>query len=343
MNNLIVEKSNIQNENYCLIFSLDNKSYGINVSNVLEIIKVPKITIPQKMPKHVLGVITYNNISMRVIDLSGILSHKTNSYNIDSQIIIVKTEEAFFGIITDKVLDIRMIRPANIHPLPYQSENNLIQYIYKFKEMFVSILDLNSIQNVIQKTQFETSEIDISQILPISNEDEKELEKRQNELIKKYDTNIGQIYYDQEQYIIFEINENICALPIKQIKEIVKYKNVSIIKLPTQYDYVEGIFNLRGDFISVINFKKFLNIENNVSIIKDSSMLIVLDIQDFKMALLVDNIIDIVTVMSSQITNKFDNKFETKYVVSELNINNKIISVVSLDRILADERLYIKD
>ena len=92
----------------------------------------------------------------------------------------------------------------------------------------------------------------------------------------------------------------------------------------------------------MIFLKKFINIELTACE-KENSMLIVLDIKDFKMALLVDNIFDIVTVMSSQLVNKFDNKFETKYVSSELHINNKIISVVNMDRLLSDERFYIKD
>lgn len=342
MNNLITENQNNLKENYCLIFSLDDKPYGINVSSVLEIIKVPQINVPQKMPKHILGIITYNNISMRVIDLCGILTHKPHTYSIDSQIIIVRTEEAFFGIITDKVLDVRAIRNSNIKHLPYQSENNLIQYMYKFQELFISVIDLNAVQNVIQKTQFETSEIDAADLLPLNSEEQKELERRQNELIKKFDANIGKVYYDQEQYIIFDLNENLYSLPIKQIKEIVKYKSVAAVELPVKYDYVEGIFNLRGDFISIINFKKFLGIESSRNI-KDGSMLIVLELNEFKMALLVDKIIDIVTVMSSQIVNKFDSKFETKYVMSELHIEDKIVSVVNIDRLLSDDRLYIKD
>ena len=342
MNNLIIENKENLSENYCLIFSLDNKPYGINISNVLEIIKIPKINVPQKMPKHILGVITYNNISMKVIDLCGMLSHKKSSYGIDAQIIIVKTEEAIFGIITDKVIDVRAIRPANITHLPYQSENNLIQYLYKFKEMFISIVDLNSVQNVIKQTQFETSEFDSTEILHFNETEEKELEHRQYDLIKKFDTNIGQAYYDQEQYIVFDLNENLYSLPIKQIKEIVKYKNISIVKLPTKYDYVEGIFNLRGDFISVLNFKKFLGIEN-IDFVKDGSMLIVLELKEFKMALLVDKIIDIVTVLSTQVINKIDSKFENKYIMSELQIDNKVISIINIDRLLSDERLYIKD
>lgn len=279
---------------------------------------------------------------MRIIDLDGILTHKPHSYTIDSQVIIVRTEESFFGIITDKVVDVNAVKTENIKHLPYQSENNLIQYMYKFNDLLISVIDLNSVQNVIQKTQFETSEADATTLLPLNTTEEMILDRRQSELVKKFDTNISKVYYDQEQYIIFDLNHNLYSLPIKQIKEIVKYKNVSIVKLPAKYDYIDGIFNLRGDFISVVNFKKFLGIEDS-NFIKEGSMLIVLDLKDFKLALLVDKIIDIVTVMSSQVVSKLDSKFETKYVMSELYIDNNVISVLNIDKLLSDERLYIKD
>lgn len=342
MNNLAVNFEKNLGENYCLIFLLDGKSYGINVDNVLEIIKIPKMDIPQKMPKHILGVITYNNISVKVVDLFSILAHSAHTYSIDSQVVILRTEESIFGILTDKVIDVKTIRESNIRALPYHSEENLVQYLYRIKDDFVSVLDLNSIQNVVQKTQFELGDTDITSILPLGEEYKEKLNTRRFDLMKKFEYSIEQIYYDQEQYIIFDLNDNLYSLPIKHIKEIVNYKNVSIVQLPAKYDYVEGIFNLRGDFISVLNFKKFLEMSNSTEI-SDTGMLIVLELKDFKIALLVDKIIDIVTVTPNDVVNKFDSKFESKYVLSELHIQNKIISIISVDRLLADERLYIKD
>lgn len=342
MADIITTDSNNIQEHSCLLFSLNEKLYGINVENILEIIKVPKLDAPQKMPKHILGVITYNNISVKVVDLNTILSHKTQKYSLDAHVIIVKTEESIFGIITDNVIDVKPLKSANIQPLPYHSEENLVQYLYRIDNNFISIIDLNSVQNVMQKTQFEISDIDVTELLPNDEYAKKEMENRQYELIKKFETSMEQIYYDQEQYIIFALNTNLYSLPVKHIKEIVKFKNISIISLPKMYNYIEGIFNLRGDFISVLNFKKFLNIEPD-STSNDSNMLIVLELKDFKLALMVDKIIDIITVTSNELINKFDNKFESKYIISELHINKQIISIISLEKLLTDERLYIKD
>ncbi len=342
MANIITTDSNNINENNCLIFSLDEKLYGINVENILEVIKVPKLDVPQKMPKHILGVITYNNISVKVVDLRTMLSHKVQKYSLDANVILVKTEESIFAIVADSVNDVKPLKPSNIQPLPYHSEENLVQYLYRIDNNFVFIVDLNSVQNVMQKTQFETSNIDVTELLPQDEASKKEMENRQYELIKKFETSIEQIYYDQEQYIIFALEKNLYSLPIKQIKEIVNYKNISMVHLPKMYTYIKGIFSLRGDFISVLDFKKFLNIDDT-STSDEANMLIVLELKDFKLALMVDNILDIVTVTPNEVVNKFDNKFESKYVISELHTNNRIVSIINIDKLLTDERLYIKD
>lgn len=332
----------VTNENNCLLFSLGNKFYGINVENVLEIINLPKFDVPQKMPKHVLGIITYNNISVKIIDLYSILAHKSQKYSIDSQVLIVKTEESIFGLIIDKALDVISICSNNIQALPYHSEDNLIQYLYKIKDEFASVIDLNSVQNVVQKTQFETSNIDINELLPQDLTSTSIFEKRQLALLKKFEANIEQIYYDQEQYLIFKLNDNLYSLPIKNIREIVKLKSVSMVKLPSEYNYIEGVFNLRGDFISALDARKFLNIAEEVSH-TEKTMLIVLELKDFKLALVADEIIDIVMVAANDIISKFDNKFESKYIVNELHLNEKPISIISIEKLIADERLYIKN
>lgn len=337
----VISIENKFEETHGLIFSLDDKHYAINIENVLEIIKVPSLDIPQKMPKHILGVITYNNISVNVVDLRTVLGLAPRTYNADSQVIIVKTEEAIFGLITDKVLDVKLLKSDRMQFLPYHSEENLIKFLYRFDNIFVSIVDLNSVQAVIQKTQFELNEFDVTSLFPHDKATKEIMQKRQLDLITKFETSIEQMYFGQEQFIIFELHENRYALSIKHVKEIVAYKNVTVVSLPKTYNYIEGIFNLRGDFISILNFNKFLKIsDKNTS---PNSMLIVLELKDFKIALLVDNIIDIVTINQNEVSGKFDNKFESKYVSGELNINNTPVSIISMDRLLADERLYIKD
>lgn len=342
MNEINYLEINKSSENSCLFFLLHDKMYGINVNSILEIINLPKLDIPQKMPKYIMGIMNYNKLFVKIIDLYSVLSHKIQSYSVNSQVIIIKTEESIFGFVVNKAVDIRPISSENIQSLPYHSEDNLIQYLYSLNDELVPIIDLNSVQNIIQKTQFEANDFDANELFPQDEQAQRALELRRNELVKKFETNIGQIYYDQEQYIIFSLEKNLYALSIKKIKEIVNLKHVSMVKLPSVYDYIEGVFNLRGDFISAINFKKFMDIKEYSSK-TEKSMLIVLEVKDFKIALLVDEIIDIVTVTPNEIVSKIDNKFDSKYIISELHIQDKIVSVVSIDKLVSDERLYIKD
>ena len=261
MSSLITTNSNQLNDNYCLIFTLNSKIYGINIDNVLEVIKIPKLDVPQQMPKHVLGVITYNNISIQVIDTASVLLHTPQTYTLESQIIIAKTEEAIFGLMIDKTINVQQLKSGNIQALPYHSEDNLIKFIYRENEFNASIIDVDSVQAVIQKSQFEPGNIDSNSAISKDEASAAILEKRQLALIKKFETGIEQIYHDRQQLVIFSLENNLYSVSIQKIKEIVKTKNVSIVNLPSKYSYIKGIINIRGDFISVFDFKKLLNIE----------------------------------------------------------------------------------
>ena len=342
MSDLIEANSEQIQDNYCLIFSLDSKTYGINIKNIVEVIKIQKLDIPQQMPKHILGVIAYNNLSIKVVDTASVLLHKPQKYSIDAQIIIVKTEEAIFGLMIDNSADVHRIKSSNIQSLPYHSEDNLIQFLYRENDLMASIIDVCAIQNVIQKNQFEAGEVDTTILLPEDAKNLPILQKRQLDLIKKFETGIEQIYYDRIQLVIFAVGGNFYSMPIQKIKEIVSAKNISLVSLPEKYDYIEGIINLRGEFISVFNFSKLLNLNSEYEI-STEKMLIVIDDKEFKMALIVDDIIDISTITQNEITQKHDNKLNFKYITGEFLKDGKVISTVDIEKLLSDDRIYIND
>ena len=57
-----------------------------------------------------------------------------------------------------------------------------------------------------------------------------------------------------KQYIIFKLNDEKYAANINHIASITEY--ASITPLPNGPAYVDGLLNLRGDIIPVINLKK---------------------------------------------------------------------------------------
>lgn len=59
----------------------------------------------------------------------------------------------------------------------------------------------------------------------------------------------------EEQLVVFRLQKEAYGLPIAKVKEIIR--PVVITKIPNMPEHVEGVINLRGGIIPVIDLKKF--------------------------------------------------------------------------------------
>ena len=108
MNNNYLE----QKKNTHLYFKIGDNKYAVNTSNVLEIMKLPALDYPQKLPNNIIGLLKYNNFVINVVDIRFYLNIDVTPYNSNNELLIVKTDEVIFGIITDKIID------GNFNPQP---------------------------------------------------------------------------------------------------------------------------------------------------------------------------------------------------------------------------------
>ena len=65
MNNNYLE----QKKNTHLYFQIGKNKYAINTANVLEIMKLPALDYPQKLPNNIIGLLKYNNFVINVVDM----------------------------------------------------------------------------------------------------------------------------------------------------------------------------------------------------------------------------------------------------------------------------------
>ncbi|MEW6417071.1 MAG: protein phosphatase CheZ [Nitrospirota bacterium] len=62
------------------------------------------------------------------------------------------------------------------------------------------------------------------------------------------------------QYIGFNLNSNEYTIPILKVREIINLP--SITRMPQSPPYIEGITNIRGNIIPIVNLKKLVNLNN---------------------------------------------------------------------------------
>ncbi|KJS15663.1 MAG: chemotaxis protein CheW [Peptococcaceae bacterium BRH_c4b] len=89
--------------------------------------------------------------------------------------------------------------------------------------------------------------------------------------------------------VIFQLNEQQYALPIQETQEIIRM--TAITQVPNTRHYVEGIINLRGSIVPVINLNKRLGLMVNEY--NDATRIIVVEHEGQKVGMIVDNVLEV--------------------------------------------------
>ena len=143
-----------------LTFFIDNECYGLNISNVKEIIASMNITRVPKTPKYIKGVINLRGTVIPIVDVRLKFGMTEREYDINTAIIINKIDNVSIGFIVDRVEDVLSIKNSALTQAPKFGENvdtSFIESVAQIDKDVIMILNLKKI--------FEQNElIDITQI-----------------------------------------------------------------------------------------------------------------------------------------------------------------------------------
>lgn len=65
---------------------------------------------------------------------------------------------------------------------------------------------------------------------------------------------------NDNQYVVFTLKDEEYAIDIMKIHEIDRLKEIRITPIPRVPNYIEGIINLRGEVVPIINLRKKIRI-----------------------------------------------------------------------------------
>lgn len=134
-----------------VVFRLGNEEYGVEITQVREIIKMKEITRIPNAPDFVEGVINLRGQITTVTDLRKRLGTNGSNHNNDqTRIIIVELNSSTIGMIVDSVSEVLRLGKNEIDSTPEIVSNLETKYIRgvgKLKDRLLILLDLNRILN----------------------------------------------------------------------------------------------------------------------------------------------------------------------------------------------------
>jgi purine-binding chemotaxis protein CheW len=139
------------------------------------------------------------------------------------------------------------------------------------------------------------------------------------------------------QIVVFELNDELCAIETLKIQEIIKYQHVT--KVPQLPEFVEGVINLRETVIPVINLNKRFELGDCENL--ETSKIIVSSISKKPFAFIVNDVKEIVRLDEKLIEPSPDVivKLGNKYIKGIGKYNGKLIYILNTDTILKEDEL----
>ncbi len=338
-NYALTSTTNIRNsDNYYIVFHLNEKQYAINIQNVMEVINIPEIEIPIITPEGIIGMFNYNGHMIKAVDINPLLGFETLPFSINNQLIIAVVEDNCFAIHTEKIINIVQLDDELIQPIPFNMKNSILSKVYKSEETIINIIDINILNQLLSNQDLKEGKINYTKLFPIDEKSKQILNIRakQNQKTQEmfsFPFNINTI----NQYILFNLDKNNYYLDLKYVKEFISIKRLNITKLPYTQDYIKGIINLKGEFLVVIDLKRFLSKDSNN--IEEGSKLIVVEGKDFNIAFLVDDIKYIKDLKNIQKNTMYSTN--SKYIYSEFMEEGELYNILNFEKIINDERLFI--
>ncbi len=132
-----------------IVFALGDEKYGVDISQVREIIRPTKITKIPNAPDFVEGVINLRGQITTIINLRKRFGLPPKEIDNDTRIIVVEYNDAVIGMMVDTVNEVKYLSKDDIEPLPNivtsRSEAKFLKGVGKLTDGLLILIDLNKV------------------------------------------------------------------------------------------------------------------------------------------------------------------------------------------------------
>jgi len=135
-----------------------------------------------------------------------------------------------------------------------------------------------------------------------------------------------------QQVVVFELASETYALDINHVHEIIRIQPVTPV--PGAEDYIEGLINLRGRVVPVVDLRKRFYLPARAT--GDRSRIIVVQLADDIVGAVVDAVSEVITVNPDHVepAAKVVTGVDAEYIRTIAKIDGRLVAVLNPDKIL---------
>lgn len=334
----LFDSDNTENflEKYLLV-EISNEKYAFQIEYVKEIIPIIDMFSLDTEGNNVTGLLNFRGETIPVYDLRGFLGKEISQLNIKQKFLILDIDDKKLAVIIDNVDDIISIKNEDITEFDYNDTINFLKTTVIENETVV-IIDINNFYNY-TKTAKNVNKVASTQLTSTEPNALAKVQNRIALLNKKNNYEIKNENFLNEKFIIFKLNNEVYAFNITYVKEIKKIHVENISKIPCPEPFIIGIMNFRGDYISLLDVKPFLNILQTP--LNDKINTIILSVNNLKLAIMVDEILDVTNISITDMALNTDQ--DETYIIGDLPYINNRLNVLNIEKLFSSENITIEN
>jgi purine-binding chemotaxis protein CheW len=236
-------------------FTVESQEYAIPIEHVQEIVQIPEeIAHVPNSASHVLGVISLRDRLLPLVSLRQLFALPFQPLNEQNRIVVIhlpseqeRETRVAVGIVTDTVNEVLRVNRSLVDDLPsvLSQDGSLVEITAigrldggKRLVSFLSaelLLQHNAVREAVAMSGRDALSESGQEERPQSGTDEDD--------------------EDEKQVVIFRLGNEEYGVPIEAVNEIVRVPE-SLTRIPTAPSFVEGIINLRGSVLPVIDQRR---------------------------------------------------------------------------------------
>lgn len=145
------------------------------------------------------------------------------------------------------------------------------------------------------------------------------------------------------QYLTFKLDEEIFALDVSKVREILEYN--SITKIPQVPDFMRGVINLRGSVVPVVDLRLKFGMAETVQTINTCIIVVevLLDGETIILGALADSVQEVVDMEPEQIepSPHIGTRLNTEFIKGMGKCDGRFVMILDIDRVFSGEQLEL--
>ncbi len=144
-----------------------------------------------------------------------------------------------------------------------------------------------------------------------------------------------------DQHIVFELGSENFGIRITEVQEIIKPQEVT--RLPKSADFIEGIINLRGEIIIIIDLRKRLGFSTEGA---EKTRILIVNMNGQGIGFVVDDASEVISISDDIISETATGitGIRDEFLAGVGRLENRLIILLNLNRLLTSkEKGYIEE